>query len=288
MKTSNAGFQKKLKTYSAMAGTFAAAMNSADAQVVYTNVTPDSTLNAGEMFNLDLNNDAIVDFKLLQKSGNYPYMGFYVSYDAVAVYALNAPNAIDTMPGTGMPAAFNAGQSVDQSLTWIDSAQAALQSPPFSNILAGYIPLAAQGGGNFLGENGKFLPLRFDVGSARYYGWVRLDVAGDAKSFKVIDYAYTNYLNSVSITGDLVGISESALNDKVNIYSYNKAVIIDLDATVNTQGTIMISDISGKKISETSINALNMNIPLNEVKTGVYLVTVKQTNGSYTKRLFIK
>ncbi|MDF2438122.1 MAG: hypothetical protein K0Q95_2498 [Bacteroidota bacterium] len=285
MKTNKTNIQKKLKTYSALAGTFAAAMNSADAQVMYTNVAPDDTLNAGEMFNLDLNNDAIADFKLLQKSGVY---ASYFSYDAVAVYALNAPNAIDTAGGNGTAAAFDAGVRIDQTLNWVDSMEAALQTPAVSNGLALYLPAFGQGIGNFVGVTGKFLPLRFDVGTARYYGWVRLDVAADARSFTVIDYAYTNYLNAFSITGDMVGISESALNNKVNIYSYDKAITVELDAAVSPEGTIIISDISGKKISETSISATKMNIPVNEAKTGVYLVTINQTNGSYTKRVFVK
>jgi hypothetical protein len=284
MKT-NTTIQKKLKTYSALAGTFAAGMNAADAQVVYTNVTPDSTLNAGEIFNLDLNNDAVADFKLLQKSGVY---ASYFSYDAVAVYALNGPNALDTAGGNGTAAAFDAGITIDQTLNWVDSTEAAMQTPPVSNGLALYLPAFGQGIGNFMGVTGKFLPLRFDVGTSRYYGWVRLDVAADARSFTVIDYAYTNLLNSYSITGQLVGISESALNNKVNIFSFNKNITVELDPEVTPEGTIAVTDVAGKQISETSVSSNSVIIPMDQAQSGVYLVTVKQSNGSYTKRVFVK
>lgn len=286
MKTNQSPLRKKLKSYSALAGTLAAAVGTSNAQVVYTDVAPDVTMGAGGMFNLDLNNDAIVDFKILQQSGLY---GGYFSYDAVGAYALQANNAVDTSGGNGFATAFNSGATVDASLNWVDSAAAALISPPTANGLALVVPTLAFYDGNFLGMSGKFLPLRFDVGTSRYYGWVRLDVAADAKSFTVIDYAYTNALFSSSITGvTITGISEAALNNKVNVFSSNKNITVQIDPTVAVEGTITISDVSGRNVSETAITNTEMNIPMDKMNEGIYLVTVKQTNGSYTKRIFIK
>jgi hypothetical protein len=285
MKSNKPNIQNKLKSYSALAGTIAASIASADAQVVYTDVIPDTTVSNGGFYNLDLNNDAVADFQILQKSGLY--YGYF-SYDVVGVYALGANNAVDTAGGQGTAAAFIAGEVVDASLNWVDSTQMAAITPPTANALAAQVPAFAIYAGNFMGQNGKFLPLRFDFGGGRYYGWVRLNVAGDAKSFTVIDYAYTNVLNSYSITGALVGISEAALDHKVTIFAYNNTVTVQLDKLVAAEGTILITDISGRTISETTITNTEMNIPMNEAKTGVYMVTVKQSSGSYTKRIYVK
>lgn len=285
MKTNKHSIQNRLKSYSALAGTVAAAISSANAQVIYTDITPDTLLNTGEIFNLDLNNDAVTDFQLTQQSGLY---GGYISYDVVGVFALGAANAVDTSGGQGTATAFAAGVQVDSTLNWVDSTAAASLNPPTANALAASVPAFAIYSGNFLGQNGKFLPLRFDFGGGRYYGWVRLNVAGDAKSFTVIDYAYTNYLNSYSITGQTVGISEAALNNKVNIFSYNKNITVQMDPSLLIDGTIMITDASGRKVSETDIKSQETNIAMEQVSTGIYLVTVKQTNGSYTKRVLIK
>lgn len=292
MKSNKSSIQKKLKSYSALAGTIAAAVSSADAQVIYTDVAPDSTLNTNETYNLDLNNDDVVDFQIIQKSGSY--YGGAIMYDGVAAFAMGANNAIDTTGTQGTATALDAGALIDSTMNWVDSTQAASITPiPTANGLGIVVSgLYSFTGGYFLGQTGKFLPLRFDVttgpGAGRYYGWVRLDVAADAKSFKVIDYAYTNISNTYSITGALVGISEAALTHKVNIFSFDKNVTVQLDPLVAVEGTIEITNISGQKISETAITNIEMTVPMHEAKTGIYMVTVKQTNGSYTKRVFIK
>jgi hypothetical protein len=288
MKTNKLSIQKKLKNYSALAGTMAAAATANAQIVVYTDVTPDSTVNQGGIYNLDLNHDAITDFQIMQQSGLY---GGFVTYDAVGIFAMNAANSIDTAAGGGQGsvAALGVGVTVDSTLTWVDSAQAAAINPPTANGLAISVPTFAIYGGNFLGQTGQFAGLKFKIGTGIYYGWVRLDVAGDAKSFKVIDYAYTNNPNhSYSITGAVVGISEAALNNEVSIFAYNRNINIKLDPMVALEGTVAIADAAGKNISETAIQNAEMSIPMDQVKSGIYFVTVKQSSGSYTKRVFIK
>jgi hypothetical protein len=284
MKKTNSTIQKKLKAYSAVAGTFIAATGAADAQVMYTDVMPDSTISNGGIYMLDLNNDDIADFKLMQTSGTL--YGF--SFDAIAAYALAANNAIDTMPGGGA-SALDIGVSVDASLNWVDSTAAANITPvPTANGLAFAISALAYYGGNFSGVVGKFLPLRFENLGSTYYGWVRLDVPIDALSFTVIDYAYTDDPDHSTITGDMVGISEAAIQNQINIFVSNNAVTVELGASKAIEGTIEILNISGQLISRSSVTNASTVITLENAKTGIYLVTVKQAHSSYTKRIFVK
>jgi hypothetical protein len=282
----NNTIQKKLKSYSAIAGTLAAAVNTANAQsVVYTDVAPDSLLGLSGVYNLDLNNDAVADFELAQRSGVY-YS--FISYDAVTVNPLMAVNAVDTSGGTGTPTALDAGIVVDATLNWIDSTQMAAITPPTANGLALVVPTFSFSGGNFLGATGKFLPLRFTVSGVQLYGWVRLNVAADARSFTVIDYAYTNVPNSYSITGAVVGISEAAKNDNVNIYSYNSEINVKLDPNVSPEGIVTVTNMLGQVVANTQISNSETVIPMGTAKAGIYLVTVKDDSGSYTKRVSIK
>jgi len=285
MSSNKQNIQKKLKSYSALAGTIVAAVSSADAQVVYTDVMPDSTVNNGGVYNLDLNNDDVADFQLLQRSGTY---GGFASYDAVGVYALGATNAVDTSGGGGGATAMDIGVTIDATLHWVDSTEMAAISPPTANGLAISIPGFGFAQGNFSGVTDKYLPLRFSNLGSTYYGWVRLDVAADAKSFVVKDYAYTDDPNHYSVTGDMVGISEAALQNKVNIFSYNNSITVQLDPLVEAAGKIMITSLSGQAVSETMISSTETVIPFEQAKPGIYLVTVKQAHGSYTKRVFIK
>jgi hypothetical protein len=233
---------------------------------------------------LDLNNDDIADFKILQRSG-YTY-GF--AFDAVAAYALAANNAIDTMPGGGA-AALDIGVSVDASLDWVDSTAAANISPiPTANGLAFAVPAFAYYGGNFSGVVGKFLPLRFENLGSTYYGWVRLDVPTDGQSFKVIDYAYTDMAGSYSITGDMVGIAEAAQQNQINIFANNNAITVELNQSAAIDGTIEVINICGQVIAKSTVTKASSVIALDNAKTGIYLVTVKQAHSSYTKRVFVK
>jgi hypothetical protein len=43
--------------------------------------------------------------------------------------------------------------------------------------------------GDFIGAD-KFLSVRFEVAGEQHYGWVRINVANDAKSLKIKDYAF--------------------------------------------------------------------------------------------------
>ena len=71
-------FKKKLAAYSALSGAFIASAFSAEAQILYTDVIPDDTLNTlpdlgGEWRFLDLNNDGVVDFYLVQAHALFNY-----------------------------------------------------------------------------------------------------------------------------------------------------------------------------------------------------------------------
>lgn len=283
MKDKNATLNKKLKSYSALAGSLIAIGTTADAQVVYTDVSPDSTVTAGGIYNLDLNNDGTTDFTLAQRSGTI----YSFAYDAVGVNPAYLMNAVDTL-GQQAAHAVNAGFSVDSTLNWVDSTAMAIQFPPTASALGAVIPLAGYAIGNFLGQNGKFLPLRFEATGNTYYGWVRLNVAADALSFTVIDYAYLNNPDVVCITGSLVGISESALNGKINIFSYGKNITVKLDNQLPLEGFIEIRNVLGQNIKTITITNSEMTIPMDEVATGGYMVTITQKTGAYTKKVIIK
>src|SRR5437868_3874474 len=69
MKKENSTLKKKLKQYSALAGSMLAA-GVAHGQIVYTDVDPDVTLNTGDGNNyaLDMNNDGTQDYNFVTAS----------------------------------------------------------------------------------------------------------------------------------------------------------------------------------------------------------------------------
>ena len=276
---------KKLKSYSAVAGALAAASGAAHAQIIYTDVNPDITVGAAGIYNLDLNNDGLLDFTLQQRSGT---IYTFIQYDVVGVNPEFTLNAVDTL-GSEAAHAADAGFTIDSTLNWVDSTVIGTQFPPTAAGLAAVIP-GFGSGGNFLGQNGKFLPLRFYVEGETFFGWVRLDVASDALSFKVIDYAYRNAALMPIVTGVIsdVGINEPVLSSNADIFSYGKNITVTLGGKLPVTGTISVTNLLGQEIMNTKITDSRTILPLDNAKTGIYLVTIRQAGDIYTKRVSIK
>src|SRR5688572_17386495 len=77
--------KEKLKSYSVLAGSLAGFGTVANAQIVYTDVTPDYTaVNNNDSFLLDLNNDLVMDFKI--KNVVSGPVNYFVTY----MYGMNA------------------------------------------------------------------------------------------------------------------------------------------------------------------------------------------------------
>lgn len=275
---------KKLKSYSALAGSIIAVGSSANAQVVYTDVNPDSLIIANNFYELDLDNDGIKDFILAQQSGTY----YGYAYNVVYAGPLAALNAIDTTASGGTAKAANAGYSVDATCQWADSTGVAAS---YAGLLALAVPaLPTYNMGNFLNATNKFLPLKFDVEGNIYYGWVRLTVPADGSTITIVDYAYKNAPDAPSITGLTtdVGIAESALNGKVNIFAFENTVTVQLDKNIPAEGTIIIRNMLGQTIRTEAITGSEMVIPMKDAKTGTYTVSISQTSGGYTKKVVLK
>lgn len=283
MKTKNSTLSNKIKSYSALAGSLIAVGTTAEGQVVYTDVSPDLTFNTGGIYNLDLNNDGITDFSLQQRSGT---IYSFFTYNAVGVQPEKAINAVDTL-GSAAAHAVGAGFSVDGTLNWVDSTAMAAQFPPTAAVLGADAPAAGYSLGNFLGQSGKFLPLRFDVSGTTYYGWVRLDVNSTATSFTVIDYAYFNMADGPSITGMTAdGIAENALSGQVEITTAGDEIVVKYDNN-HPVGNIIIRDVQGKTVATAVISGTETIVPKPDVTAGVYLISVENNSGAYTKRLVL-
>ncbi len=171
----------KVRDYSVLA-TAAVAANSADAQIIYTDINPDQVFNGNGSYNLDLNNDLTNDF-ILNISGNTnsafvtvnPQSGNQVLGSGSDSNAWNYPFAITKNNG------ISAGQ-----VAWFKNATS--KSALLSYYYWGSTSYSSFG--NWANQTDKYLGLRLVLGADTVYGWARLDVAGDASSFTIKDYAY--------------------------------------------------------------------------------------------------
>jgi hypothetical protein len=85
------------------------------------------------------------------------------------------------------------------------------------------------------------------------------------------------------------------LNNLVNLSVYPNPATDKLNVTFNAQNsdyTITISDVTGRIVSTSKYNNLSgsqdITVELNDIKSGNYIVTVSDSNGTFNKNVFIK
>jgi hypothetical protein len=278
---------KKLKSYSALAGTLIAAGTTAEAQIVYTDVSPDATVATGATYDLDLDNNSVVDFQFALVHDTYVLTGtfgtFPIAYD-FAVIVPNTDNAIDTVssPESG-PAPHVVNDPIGSGLLFVDASVASYQL--LGIAYAG--SLAAYNHGNFLGQNDKYIGLRFKIGTNDHYGWVRVDLNADATLLTIKDYAYDATPN----TGLLAGATATSINDNlaaaVTVFSENKNIHVNMNKS-SVEGVVTVTDVLGKVVTTMNITSNANVISLDNAQAGIYFVSVSQGDARFTKKVIIK
>ena len=181
--------QKKLKNYSLTAGAMIAAGVSADAQVQYSGEINHSMVT-NDTYNIDLDGDGVDDFEM-QLNTYYSSSSFSGDIDRL----VDGNNWM----GTGFASALSSGVAVNSS--------SAIDWEPSDNNwdLGFFYPGGSSVSGNFPGAGDKFIGVKFDISGTTHYGWIRVNLAADAQSMTIVDWAYNQTAGAEILTGDIGG-----------------------------------------------------------------------------------
>jgi hypothetical protein len=272
MKNENSTLIKRLKSYSALAGSMLAMVNIASGQIIYTDVDPDVMgTDDGAHYDLDLNNDGTVDFNFHIKSdgaGAVKMSGAATSYNAIAG-TYSSPYKY--------PSVFELDDVIDDGLTWVSGGTQTMASSGY--YLNPY--------GNWFDQTDKYLGVRLNLSGNDHYGWVRLDVSADGHSFTVKDYAY----ESASATSILAGAGANVGVNEINengfiVYAFEKQIHVQLKD--NSNGKIIISNMLGQQIKLVEINSSLQTIEMSSSSVGIHLVTVYQNGTEVSKKVVLQ
>ena len=212
--------QKKLSAYAAAAGALFAMSESAQAQIVYTDI-PDEALTwytEHYKYVLDLNNDGINDFSF--KALHWFSASTDMAEVTIASTYVTGSARVNAKFLSGyapfcLPYAMNSGDGIDAGNNWI------LPSDGTSDYQHGAFEYC----GVYLGHHGywidagdKFVGLRVKAGNDYYYGWARLNVI-NCHHMIIKDYAYNSTPNSPIHAG------ETGLTNCVDAYEPNNSFI---------------------------------------------------------------
>ena len=179
----------------------------AQAQIIYTDVVPDSTYNASnDTCSLDLDNDGNIDFLIVQSTVSAPCPGGPANCAATNT----RPRSWVKITPQGTNAVVNAASFAAQLPEWQAIAPASAWNTASDQVLLTQgMPVCVPWGGAFPptyycrpgGYTGawldsasvaspKFLGLRFESAGSTFYGWARLSIPGNGTRFTLKDYAY--------------------------------------------------------------------------------------------------
>ena len=190
-----------LKKLSAFIVTAILFSTSANAQIVYTDVNPDTVISAVILpstinYNIDLNNDGINDYNISCVRNRFACgtFGSRGSTNYVFVSALNT-NAVVVDTSKTYPLAMNFNDNIYSGLNFSASGYLRYVRGAFNcgNTVLGFWSTSVD----------HYLGLKLIVGANTYYGWVRLQVSvsGNA-SCTIKDYAYNSIPNQPIRAGE--------------------------------------------------------------------------------------
>lgn len=291
--------EKKLASFTAVASAVIAG-NSVDAQIIYTDVSPDVVIDTTlGTYALDFNNDAAPDvqFNVQHVSGS----GTYQASIGTFTYTYSGSYAVaGTPPGGGMQQGLVPSGSSSSSTSTV----VPLNNGDAINGLANFSSSGALGyditfaipafgyslpylGGEFLGSTDKYLGVKFTAGATTHYGWVRLDVAADASTITIKDYAYNQFPDGEILAGQMVGLENISVEEKVTVKTTLNEAIINVTPDL-IGGKVNLYNMSGQLVASTSIQDVDTKLSFEGIETGIYTVAAQFDAGQVTKKVYVK
>jgi hypothetical protein len=290
-KKRHSSIENKLKSYSALAAGLVAFVNNSEAQIVYKDIKPDSTIVTNGLYMLDLNGDGTFDFKLSQLVGSSSRSN--VTLNKVRISPIGIGNRIlDTSSSNPYPPAINLYASIGpnpKTLAWTNSGSGEyMLNYDRITIDTSNYKQTHHYYGYWQGVTDKYLGLSIKVDGNKYYGWVRLDVAKDAKSFTIKGYAYDSIPDQAILSGDTVITNINKNNElslKTIIYTHNKNLYVSFKVNEPLTGTIHIYSLSGQLLKSAEIVTSENHVRLEDIASGIYIINIQTSKGIISRKI---
>ncbi len=279
----NKSVQNKLKAYTAAAGSLAAFAGTADAQIIYTDITPDVVLTGNNSsYGLDMDNNNTTEM-------NFSSYSYFDSLQNPLVYLMDLtlypPNTNATLGALfqgyyPFPYALaNGAPIIAADTNWRDV-----------TVNGGDQYLAAEIYGNpygyFLGQSDRYMGVRFNINNQLHYGWVRISCNATASILTIKDYAYNAQVGSPINAGDMPNSIQPINQNITRIYSSNNQLIINRDQT--NPVTVTIVNLQGETILAEQTTEQTYTHDLSNLAAGIYLVAVTGEFGTTKQKIYIR
>jgi hypothetical protein len=295
----NDTLSKKLLAYSGMATTIFLMSKQSFAQIIYTDINPDSMLHAYQNHHdsllLDLNNDGQFDFKILETFNSSESTETWLTrtwkLTAMAYgnnrLMRNAGSYIDTL---------ELNDTISQNQNWISQGVLGYYQIQwhFSSSAGSVYDYWIEDYGLWLDVTDKFIGLQLIAGNDTLYGWVRLDakLSNQWDFVKVKDYAYDTIPNELILAGATGGYplqQENVFATQLKITPNPASSIIIIHNPMFHSSLVTIANASGKIVKQLTVadNSGNVVVTVDDLPVGIYLVTLNDGEKSISKKVVI-
>ncbi len=218
-----------------------------NAQIVYTDINPDSTFKSGG--SIDFNNDGTTE--LSTRNGSYFDGPFYF-----------LPNGNATS-GWDIPKSLSANTVIGTTSNW--------------DQYASDCSMDSWGAGTpFPLNQDAFMGIKFTVSGNTHYGWVR--IMWDGTNFIYKDFAYESTAKraiKAGDTGSTTGVNNIEENKNINIYpNPAKDRIIINNNTLSINSKIIIINSLGEIVKEMADLKNTKSLDVSTLKAGIYTITI--------------
>jgi len=179
-------FDKKLAAYGALGIGLLALPQIGDAQILFTDIYPDLQLGDTNSFIANINDDKYHDYMVFQ--------GFSATANMVMVQLADSCELIGSVAGNYLyPLALDAGYMLNNgNSNWNFNHFGTMNYAGENNY------------GNWAGAVDKYLGMKLILKGKPYFGYMRLDVGTDAKSFVIKDFAFDFTSGKTVTTGEAI------------------------------------------------------------------------------------
>lgn len=290
-----------ISDYTTMAGLFILKSTELNADIVYQDIDPDTTIsNNHGIYELDIDNNGAIDFRF---ENNYDSFGGFYTYSG-SYEILSIRQRIFIRPHEGasiagsksntysfsdfyyFPFAIGLNESIDSSIQFQNDWS---QKLAYRTAFVAWSHPVNEGGNWYPEKIDHFIGVRFqDESFGTHYGWIRCDVKDEGRILIIKDYAFETEIDHYIAAGDTVSyveINEVESLLEATVYSFNRNIYIHSYQFSNAE--IIVSDMSGKRIIQQKMQNENEIINLQNEPPGLYIVTLFKGSENFVKKVIL-
>ncbi len=251
--------KSKLGTYSLVASTAMACAFEANADIIYTDIDPDSVYtNDGDLYVLDVDGGFQIDIGFrLKHLASYQGVAVYGSYGVMTDY-FKTGGALDWF----MMASNDYGDMICPNGNFEEGGWMGWSYPSSTGFV-----------GNFAGQGDQYVGFKFYQNNGVHYGWIRVNVADHYDSLTVKDYAYQEIGDSCIRAGVLPSYADTSRNlllSNLNVAGDETDLVINFDTAADQLG---VAEYRVFFIADTHY----LHTDLNDLKNSAYFLTYGTT-----------